>query len=238
MFDTIWWISASVLFIGCAVQTALGFGMAIIAAPIIVIFRPEWVPAILTIIAFFVSGQNALSQRVHIQWQSILPPMISRIPGTFIGAWILTQVPAQGLQLMVAGMVFIAIFITAFAKPFAATRRNLSVAGFISGFTGSTTSIGGPPMALVMQHGKSHNTRANLSVYFTYGCVLSLASYQLLGIMTADIWLAGLSFIPVAIAGYIVGSFGRGWVDSRFRPILLVICSISALVALYGALTH
>ncbi len=235
MFDLYWWLAAGALFMGCAVQTALGFGMAVIAAPIIVLFRPEWVPVIMTIVALVLSVQNALSQRSGIEWKHISPAMISRIPGTILGAWVLTQMPVQMLQVMVALMVFAAIFVTAFARPFPATAKNLTLAGFISGITGTTTSIGGPPMALVMQHAASHNTRANLSIYFVYSCITSLISYQLLGVMNTTLWLTGFSFIPVAFLGYIVGINIRGWVDMRFRPLLLVLCSISALIALYGA---
>ncbi|WP_196157453.1 sulfite exporter TauE/SafE family protein [Reinekea sp. G2M2-21] len=235
MFDLYWWLAAGALFLGCAVQTALGFGMAVIAAPIIVLFRPEWVPVIMTIVALVLSVQNALSQRSGIEWKHISPAMISRIPGTILGAWVLTLMPVEMLQVMVAIMVFAAIFVTAFARPFPATAKNLTLAGFISGITGTTTSIGGPPMALVMQHAASHNTRANLSIYFVYSCITSLISYQLLGVMNTTLWLTGFSFIPVAFLGYVVGINIRGWVDLRFRPLLLVLCSISAFIALYGA---
>lgn len=235
MFDIHWFIAAGALFFGCAIQTALGFGMALIAAPIIVIFKPEWVPVILTIVALVLSLQNSWGQRSGLELKKISPAMISRIPGTILGAWILTLLPMQLLQVCVAGMVFIAIFVTAYAKPFPANVTNLTVAGFLSGLAGTTTSIGGPPMALVMQHGSSHSTRANLSVYFAYSCVTSLISYQITGLLTAEIWLIGASFLPIAFVGYFIGIKARGWVDQRFRPLLLAVCSLSALFALYGA---
>lgn len=238
MLDAFWWITASVLFLGCAVQTAIGFGMALIAAPVIVLFRPEWVPVIMTIVALFLSFQNSLSLRSSIQWKHISPAMLSRLPGTIIGAWVLTVLPVNVLQASVAGMVFVAIFITLFAKPFPATVKNLSIAGFFSGIAGTTTSIGGPPMALVMQHGASHVTRANLSIYFLYSCVVSLVSYQLIGIMHTELWLIGLSFVPFAFAGYYAGRLARPWVDQRFRPILLTLCALSAAVALFGSFNH
>jgi uncharacterized membrane protein YfcA len=235
MFDVYWLIAAGALFFGCAIQTALGFGMAVIAAPIIVIVKPEWVPVILTIVAMVLSFQNAWNQRSGIKWRLIAPAMIWRIPGTIIGAWVLLQLPVQLLQALVAGMVFVAIFVTAFAKPFSATTTNLSLAGFLSGLAGTTTSIGGPPIALVMQHGNSHTTRANLSVYFAYSCVTSLVSYQVVGILDQTLWLTGASFIPVAYLGFFAGKGLRHWVDERFRVILLSLCSVSALIALYGA---
>ena len=238
MIDLYWCLSAFVIFLGCAIQTALGFGMAVVAAPIIVLFKPEWVPVILTIVVLALSIRNAWNLRNNVEWKLITPPMISRIPGTILGAWVLTQVPHQVLQLMVASMVLIAILITAFAKPFKSTVTSMSIAGLISGFTGSTTAIGGPPMALVMQHGASNNTRANLSVYFGYSCLLSLVIYQMMGIMTRELWLTGLSFIPAGLAGFYAGIHLRGWVDTRFRPLLLILCSISAVIAFYGALSY
>lgn len=237
MFDLYWWLAAGALLFGCLIQTALGFGMAVIAAPIIVLFKPEWVPIILTIVALMLSIQNSWNQRSGIQWRHISPAMISRLPGTILGAWILSILPHDMLQIAVASMVFIAIFATVFARPFPASVKNLSIAGFLSGIAGTTTSIGGPPMALVMQHSASHHTRANLSVYFAYGCIISLISYQLMGLMTAELWLTGLSFLPFALIGYLLGVRARGWVDQRFRPLLLVLCSVSALIALWGALT-
>jgi uncharacterized membrane protein YfcA len=235
MFDVFWLYAAIALFFGCAVQTALGFGMAVIAAPIIILFKPEWVPVILTIVALFLSIQNSWNQRSGIRWREISPAMITRLPGTILGAWILSILPIQLLQISVAFMVFVAIFATAFAKPFEASVKNLSIAGFVSGVAGTTTSIGGPPMALVMQHGESHTTRANLSIYFVYSCMTSLVSYQLMGLMTKELWLTGLSFVPIGFLGYFVGVQARRWVDQRFRSMLLVLCSISALIALYGA---
>ncbi|MEJ2044940.1 MAG: sulfite exporter TauE/SafE family protein [Reinekea sp.] len=209
MFDLYWWLTALALFFGCMIQTALGFGMAVIAAPIIVLFKPEWVPIILTIVALFLSIQNAWNQRTGIEWRHISTAMIFRIPGTILGAWILTLMPTQTLQLCVAGMVFVAVFITAFARPFAATPVSLGIAGF--------------------------NTRANLSVYFAYSCVTSLVSYQLLGILNKELWLAGISFLPIGFAGYFIGKISRSWVDQRFRPLILVLCSASAVIALIGA---
>lgn len=236
MFDSYWLYAALALFFGCAVQTALGFGMALIAAPIIVLFRPEWVPAILVIVMLVLSLQNSWNQRSGLDIKKISPALICRVPGTILGAWILSQIPMQLLQVLVAGMVFFAIFVTAFAKPFPATAANLGIAGFLSGIAGTTTSIGGPPMALVMQHGASHTTRANLSIYFAFSCSISLISYQVMGLLTPEMWLIGASFIPIAFAGYFVGVKGRGWVDQRFRSWLLLLCSASACVALYGAI--
>lgn len=227
-----WWYCALALLAGCVVQTAVGFGMALIAAPIIVMIKPEWVPYVLSMTALILSVKNALNQRVDIQWRVLMPALITRIPGTVVGTWILLSVSLMWLQLIVAVTVLLAIFVTARMKPFSSTPFNMGVAGFFSGITGTTTSIGGPPMALVMQHGEGRHTRANLSVYFLYSSALSVLFYTGSGLMNEPLWWASLSMLPVAIVGFAVGKGLQKRVDKRFRPVLLLICTASACVAI------
>lgn len=235
MFDVFWWITAISLAAGCLIQTSLGFGMAVLAAPIIVMIRPEWVPVVLTVTALGLSLMNTWNQRSALEWRAMAAPMATRLPGTALGAWILTMLPATALQLLVGASVIMAVLVTAFGKAFEATPTRLGIAGFVSGITGTTTSIGGPPMALVMQHGIAKTTRANLSLYFTYSCITALVSYQLAGIMSPTLWREALSFLPAALIGFALGRLGQNWVDTRFRPLLLVLCSASAVMVLIGA---
>lgn len=236
MFDLIWWLCALALAAGCLIQTALGFGMAVLAAPIIVVLRPQWVPVVLTVTALVLSLMNIWHLRRDIQIRAMLAPIITRIPGTIVGTWILLQLPVQALQLLVAGAVLLAVLVSAFGRTFEATPTRLGLAGFVSGIMGTTTSIGGPPMALVMQHGKARTIRANLALYFAYSCVLSLVSYQLSGLLTPALWRDSLSFIPAALLGFALGRLCQNWVDDRFRPLLLILCSVSAGLAVSGAL--
>ena len=237
-FDLVWWASAAIIFAGCLVQTAAGFGLALVAAPVVVLLRPEWVPVVLTFSALVLSLLNAWNLRRAVQWRAMALPMITRIPGTVLGAWILTLLDATALQLLVAALVLLAVAISLFGKAFEATPMRLGIAGFASGITGTTTSIGGPPMALVMQHGAPDTVRANLSLYFTYSCALALASYWLIGRLDARLTLVSLSFMPGVVLGFALGRSARAWVAARFRPVLLVLCSAAALVAIAGVLAQ
>ncbi|UAA38623.1 sulfite exporter TauE/SafE family protein [Paraneptunicella aestuarii] len=235
MFDLTWCLSAVALLLGCTVQTAVGFGMALVAAPIIVVLNPLWVPYVLAVTALVLSLGNTWNQRQHVQWRQIVPPMISRIPGTMLGTWILMTLDTEWLQILVAGMVMLAILVTLKLKPFPSTTTNMSIAGFVSGITGTTTSIGGPPMALVMQHSAGHHARANLSAYFVYSCIVSLIGYMTMDLMTTELWISSLTMIPIAWLGFYLGKRLRPWVDNRFRPVLLALCGLSASIALINA---
>lgn len=218
-------------------QTALGFGLAVFAAPIIVILQPQWVPVILTLTAFFLSLANTLDQRESLQLKSMIAPFITRIPGTVFGAWLLLQLNTVWLQFSVAACVLLAVAISYWGKQFPYTPKRLAIAAFFSGVTGTTTSIGGPPMALVMQYGDPKSVRANLSLFFTYSCVVSLIAYAYMGLLTESLLIIGASFLPVCLLGFITGIKARNYVDAgRFRPLLLILCSVSAGIALFGSL--
>jgi hypothetical protein len=232
-----WPLAALALLLGCWVQTAMGFGMAVLAAPIIVLLNPLWVPVVLTVTALAVSLINAWTHRAHLQWRSLAGAMAARIPGTAAGAWLLVELDTVQLQLVVALCVLLAIWVSLRAPRFEATPGRLAWAGFASGVTGTTTSIGGPPMALLMQHAAANVVRANLSFYFAYSCVISLLSYGVAGILNRELLYTALSFLPFALLGFVLGMRSRHFVDAgRFRRLLLLICSLSALFALGGSL--
>lgn len=236
----IWFAAALSLFVGCWVQTALGFGMAVIAAPIFVLLNPMWVPVALTLCALFLSILNTWNQRQHLELRALALPFITRIPGTIVGAWLLLQLNANTLQMFVACCVLLAVVISYYGAQFEYTPKRMGAAAFASGIMGTTTSIGGPPMALVMQHGNPKNVRANLSLYFAYSCTLSMCSYYAIGLLNTQLLMESMSFLPVCVLGFVLGKKARGRVDdgNRFRPLLLVICSAAALVALLGVVIN
>ncbi|MCB1956194.1 MAG: sulfite exporter TauE/SafE family protein [Rhodocyclaceae bacterium] len=234
--DPTWWAAAAVIALGCTVQTAMGFGLALVAAPLLVLWEPDWVPAVVTCAALMLSLLNTARLRRSVEWRMMLLPMLTRIPGTVLGAWLLLRLDRAALQLLVAAMVLAGVAVSAIGRAFPATPLRLGLAGLASGFTGTTTSIGGPPMALVLQHGAAETIRANLSFYFVYSCALSLTSYRLIGRFDDALVVAGLLQLPAVAAGFVFGRRIRHWTDGRFRPLLLGLCSASALAAVIGAL--
>lgn len=211
--------------------------MAVVAAPFIVLVKPEWVPVVLAVTALPLSGINAWNQRDALNYQNMTIPMATRLFGTVCGAWLLLQLNVFWLQVAVAVSVLIAVAFTMRSVYFEATPYRLGWAGFLSGFMGTTTAIGGPPMAIVMQHGEPRTVRANLSLYFAYSCLISIISYVVVGIMTWRLFLESISFLPCVVIGFIVGLRARSYMDgNKYRPVLLGICTSAAVLALAGAL--
>jgi len=237
LIDNTWFIAAAALFVGAWVQTSVGFGLAVVSAPIIVVVSPLWVPIVLTMSALWLSAVNTWDQRRHLNAKAMAVPMITRLPGTVIGVWLLTQMSITALQIIVSSMVLLAVIVTYWAPHYPANRLNLGIAGAISGLTGAATAIGGTPMAIVMQHGDPRETRANLSLYFTYSCIVSLIGYYWAGLLHLELLVESMSFAPIILIGYFIGVKTRYLIDAkRFRSILMFLCLIAGVSALIGAL--
>lgn len=225
--------------LGSWLQTLLGFGVAMVAAPIIAIIAPQWVPIILTFSALLLSATNSIQLRAHVETQSLIMPLLARTPASLAAAWLLTTMSVISLQIAVSLCVILAALVTAFAPKYEATPLRLAVASMISGFMGTTTSIGGPPMALVMLHGEPQTVRANLNAYFTISCAVSLACYGFFGLLNMPLLYISLSFIPLIGLGYWLGLKTRGKLKpENFRHYIIVFCGIAGLISLLSVLSN
>ncbi|MDN3612743.1 hypothetical protein QWZ16_24570, partial [Vibrio ostreicida] len=63
------------IFLGSFVQTAIGFGLAIVAAPLLFLVSPVYVPAPICLVALYISILNALKHRdsVFTYWTPSMP---------------------------------------------------------------------------------------------------------------------------------------------------------------------
>jgi len=61
------------------------------------------------------------------------------------------------------------------------SKKNLLLAGVASGYMGTITSIGAPPMALIYQHAPGPRVRATISAFFVVGVVFSLGALATFG---------------------------------------------------------
>ncbi|XOV79879.1 MAG: sulfite exporter TauE/SafE family protein [Aestuariibacter sp.] len=224
------------IFAGCVLQTSTGFGMAVIAAPIIILLKPEWIPVVVTLISMALNMVNTLSQREHIRWRKISSSMIAFIPGSIIGGVLLNVIDHWWIQVITPIMVISGLTISCWARPFQPNYGNLSIAGFFSGLFGTTTSIGGPPMALVMQHTSGNTTRANLSVFFLFSTIFSLMIYLISGFLTPADLQQAVTILPFAFVGFISGHAIKSWVDTKLRMILITVCGSSACWAMLNTM--
>lgn len=204
MFDisTTTLLAMAAIFLGSFVQTAIGFGLAIVAAPILFQLSVDYVPAPIIIVALVISLLNTLKNRSNIEIGGLKSALIGRVPGSIIGGGILTIVSSATLSLWLGIAVLLSLLISVLPFRIEPTRNRMALAGFMSGFMGTTSSIGGPPMAILLQHQNANEFRGNLSAFFLFSSMMSLIVQYFVGFFTLKHLLISLPLLPAAWLGY------------------------------------
>ena len=138
-------IAVLVIFIGSYVQSSIGFGLAIIAAPVLFFIDPLFVPAPITLCALTLSLANAVKHWHSISFEGLKFAILGRIPGTVAGGLLLLWIDQQQLALWLGISVISAVLLSLANVVLKPTPGALLSAGFLSGFMGTSSSIGGPP---------------------------------------------------------------------------------------------
>lgn len=195
-------LAVGVIFVGSFIQSSIGFGLAIIAAPVLFFIDPLFVPAPITVSALTLSLANARRHRHAISFTGLRAAIAGRIPGTVAGGLLLLLIDQQALALWIGVTVLLAVAVSLTRVRLRPSGGVLFSAGFLSGFMGTSSSIGGPPMALVLQHETGDYIRANLAAFFVFSCVLSLLMLALVGRFGTSEILLSLPLMPATLVGY------------------------------------
>lgn len=223
--------SAAIAF-GALVQGAVGFGMALVAAPLLVLIRPELVPGPLLVNGLALTLLVARRERDSIDLLGVKWGLVGRLPGIAIGALVLAQISEQAMSLLVGISVLAGVALGFSGLRITPSPRYLLVAGFVSGIFGTIASVGGPPIALLYQHETGPRLRGTLAGYFIVGGVLSLAALIWVGRFGQGELLWTLLLLPATALGFAGSSRLTGWVDAgRTRRAVLGITLVAGIAA-------
>jgi uncharacterized membrane protein YfcA len=229
-------IAAAVL-VGSVVQSAVGLGVGLVAAPVTALLEPELMPGALLMVAVLMPCLTLISDHHDIDWPGLGWSLPARLPGTLVGVWVVTTLSARELGIAIGVVVLAAVAVTWRAIQVPVNRATLSAAGFASGITGTATSIGGPPIAIVYQHRPAREIRTTMAVYFLIGAGISLVALLVSGDLTRDQGVASLELLPFLAVGTVLGALARRSIPAQVvRPVVLLVSSASALVLLVKSL--
>ena len=221
-------IAALVIFIGSYVQSSIGFGLAIIAAPFLFFIDPLYVPAPITVSAFTLSLANAARHWHLISFEGLKFAIIGRIPGTIGGGLLLFWISQEQLALWLGISVIVAVGLSLGNVAFKPTPGAL-----FSVFMGTSSSIGGPPMALVLQHQENDFIRANMAAFFCVSCLMSLLMLATIDRFRIEHILISLPLMPATLLGYWFAMKTLHKISHQnLRRASLALCTIAGSVAI------
>ena len=141
--------------------------------------------------------------------------------------------PVRAMAIVFALLILIAVGMSLWGWRVRAEPRNLIIAGAASGFMGTITSVGAPPMAIVYQGFAPAQLRATIGAFFVAGAIGSLAALAWFGRFGAVELKWGLALIAPMIAGFALSNVLVPHIErAQMRLVVLLMSGITALALL------
>lgn len=211
--------------------------MGLFSVPILLLIEPQFVPGPLLFASIGLTVLLTHRERRGVRVADLKWALSGRVLGIAMAATALLVVPAPRLAILFGTLVLVAVGLSATGLHVPIRPGTLFSAGILSGFMGTTVSIGGPPMALLYQRQSGPQVRGTLSAYFVIGVSLSLIGLHLVGRFGMDEFLLALALLPGIGLGFLLSRHTAAALDvgSLRRPILIV-SAVSAMIVLVRAL--
>lgn len=227
----------AIMFAGAFVQGSVGFGLNLIAAPVLLLIDEALVPGPSLAAAAVLTLLISLRDRSGMDRRAVGLALTGRLPATLAAAFTLAVLPDRGTALVFAGLILASVAILASGVHVPITATSLVSVGALSGYMATATSVGGPPMAMLYAGESGSRLRGTLSGFFVIGAVLSLAALAAFGELSAGDVGRTASLVPGAVGGFLASAHGAAFLDRGFiRPAVLAVSAVAAVSVVFDAL--
>jgi uncharacterized membrane protein YfcA len=218
---------------GGVVQSMVGFGMAVVAAPFVVLLAPDLMPVALLVPALALPLLQLAHAERDVAWRPLGWAVAARTLATPVGVAVVALVSPRAIAALVGVLILLTVALSVRTIELRPTPVNAAAAGAVSGVSGTAAAIGGPFLALVLQHERPERVRSTLAVFFLAGSVLGLVGLRAGGQLTAQQVLVGGLWVPFVLLGYAAAVPLRARIDpDRFRRIVLGFCVVASVVVI------
>jgi uncharacterized membrane protein YfcA len=232
--------AALALFLGAALQSATGFGFALVSAPVLfALLGPREAVTAGIIVGVLLNSLTIATEdrRPQVLVHDAALLVAWSLPGIALGVLALREVPEQPLSVVVALAVLagLALRVRSHRVEATAVARgwHVPVAGFSAGALSTSTSLSGPPLVfcLLPRIRVPAQLRDTLAAIFIAESLIALPALLLTGTFTTPRALAVL--LLAGLAGQLLGRRAFGWLQGeRYERAVLAALALTALVAL------
>lgn len=222
-------LMAALIAVSAFLQGIGGVGFTMFAAPVALMISPDLVPGPLLTLGGLITLMTAIRERRHIAWSPASWAMVGRVVGTLIAILALGRLAKGPLGLLFAGLILLAVIMSASGLKIVASKLNSGIAGLVSGIMGTLTSVGSPPLAITLQHHPPPAVRATIGAILASGATISLVFLAAAGHYQWHDFLLSTTLIPFMLLGFWLSNKARHRVSApALRTGLLVFCGISS----------
>jgi uncharacterized protein len=223
--------------VGAVIQGSIGFGMNLVTVPVLALVLPEALPVVVILLGVPISVSMLRHEHQATDLAGLGWIVVGRLPGSALGAWVVVAVSVPQLQRAVGAVVLVFVVATVVVPPIPVLPATQTIAGVVSGITGTAAGIGGPPVALLYQRHPGPSMRSTLAASFFVGTFLSFGVLAVTGVVRWDQIALALLLAPIVVLGTRLGRrshalLDRGWL----RPAVLGFSALSAVVVIVDSL--
>lgn len=219
-----------VVIVGAILQSAIGMGFGLTAAPILALVDTALVPGPILVLGVVTASLAVIVDDGRVRWREVGLCTAGRLAGSVVAVALLMLITGRSSFNIVFGTTIVAAVLLSFAGwRVAFSVRNLIAMGSLSGLMGTITSVGAPPLAMIYQDHAAREARSTLSAFFAVGCVVSFAGAASAGWAGPRDFITAALLLPAVFAGVALSRVVKRHVDRRFRTALLVISGAAGL---------
>jgi uncharacterized protein len=220
--------------IGAIIQGSVGFGMAVLIAPAMLLINPIFVPVPVMfagmpqVILVAIRDRHAAA-RADVSW-GVAGYALGSVPAVYV----VSALPATLYQLLFATLVMIGILLSLRGWRLSPTPANIVAAAMLTGFAGTVSSIGGPFMALVYQHERGPRIRGTMSAIFALGTAIAIVGLWWIGRFGPTQMLLSIWLMPGILCGLLISRYTTPYIDrAHSRALVLTISGLAAVAVLF-----
>jgi uncharacterized membrane protein YfcA len=218
--DSLTLLVVIVFFGATLLRSALGFGEALIAVPLLAFVLPVKVAApVAVLISITVAAVVVLQDWRHVQVRSAVRLVLSTLVGIPLGLLLLDRV-SEPIVKGVLGVVVAGFAVSALRSrgSYELTDDRLAwLFGVGAGVLGGAYGMNGPPLVVygALRRWSPEHFRATLQGYFLPASVIGMIGYWAAGLWTPSVSRYYLLSLPTALLAIVLGRVINRRVDAR-----------------------
>lgn len=240
-------LAVAAVFVGACVQSASGFGFALVAAPaLLAVTTPGQAVLALLLLGPVLNLLLLFGERRsrHVRGGDVRALVAAAVPGLVLGALVVSAAPKEGLQVLAGVVVLAGVATEAWptALRTAAGRLSGYGVGLLSGAFTTATAVNGPPIVLWLRArgATPAELRDTMGATLLALSVLGLPALALLGALappSARSAAALLGLLAATVAGHRVGRAAFARLDRRrFDRVVLLVVTVAGAASVVAGL--
>jgi uncharacterized membrane protein YfcA len=228
-----------IIFIASIVRGFTGFGLALVAVPLIQFIMP------VSDTAVFIAIINAVFSVIYFRRSrnSVSGLPLGRMAvwtgiGVAAGTAVLKFINPAYIQLVWGVLIILIVvaLVRGFSFGIRSDKSAMTLSGLFGGLLAGATGITGPPVAIILSSMKTPREKFNavISLFIFFAVSYALLFYLVAGLVKTDTFLLAMCSVPALIAGLYSGDRLVAKISQQaFTMVVYIVLIIMGLITLY-----